>query len=80
MTILESIPFGNHYVGLRILRNSLLTSCMLSNSEAWYNITKAELSLLETVDVMLLRKILNAPCTMYKFWESQWWRISRIWH
>ena len=34
---------------------------MLFNSEVWYNVTKSELELLETVDVMLLRGILKAP-------------------
>ena len=34
---------------------------MLFTSEAWYNVTKAELELLETVDLMLLRGILKAP-------------------
>ena len=34
---------------------------MLFNSEAWYNVTKAELDLIETVDVSLLRGILKAP-------------------
>ena len=62
MTILDAFPFGSHYfeIGL-ILRDSLLTSSMLCNSEAWYNITKKEMELLETVDTTLLRRILNAP-------------------
>ena len=62
MTMLEGIPFGKHYfeVGV-ILRNSLLVSSMLFNSEAWYNITKAELDLFETIDLSLLRQLLNAP-------------------
>ena len=34
---------------------------MLCNSEAWYNLTISELNLLETVDEMLLRKLLNTP-------------------
>ena len=34
---------------------------MLFNSEAWYNVTSAEMDLLETVDLMLLRGILKAP-------------------
>ena len=34
---------------------------MLCNSESWYNITQAELDLLETVEVQLLRSILKAP-------------------
>ena len=62
MSILDSIPFGNKFFKVAIiLRNSLLTSSMLCNSEAWYNLTKAELNLLETIDVMLLRKVLKAP-------------------
>ena len=62
MTILEGLPFGKYYyeVGV-ILRNSLLVSSMLCNTEAWYSITTAEIELLETVDVQFLRKLLNAP-------------------
>ena len=62
MTILEGIPFGNHYFEVAImLRNSLLVSSMLCNSEAWYNVTAAEINLLETVDLQLLRAITRAP-------------------
>ena len=49
-----------------ILRNSLLVSSILCNSEAWFNITKAELDLIETVDLMLLRNILRAPKSVPK--------------
>ena len=67
MTILEGIPFGSHFfeVGV-ILRNSLLVSSMLCNSEAWYNVTNAEMDLLETVDLQLLRSILKAPISTPK--------------
>ena len=34
---------------------------MLTNSEAWYTVSKAELDYLETVDELLLRRILKAP-------------------
>ena len=34
---------------------------MLCNSEAWYNVTAAEINLLETADLHLLRAILRAP-------------------
>ena len=62
MTMLDGIPFGQFYFEVAlILRNSLLVSSMLCNSEAWYNITNTELNLLETIDLRLLRKILNAP-------------------
>ena len=60
--MLDGIPFGQYYFEVAlILRNSLLVCSMLYNSEAWYNITNSELNFLETVDLMLLRKILNAP-------------------
>ena len=49
-----------------ILRNSLLVSSMLCNSEAWYAVSKAELDLLETIDVQFLRQILRAPKTTPK--------------
>ena len=39
---------------------------MLFNTEAWYNVTKAELELLETVDVQFLRSVLKAPKTTPK--------------
>ena len=38
----------------------------MCNSEAWFNITKAELDLIETVDLMFLRSILGAPKTVAK--------------
>ena len=60
--MLEEIPFGKHYfeVGM-ILRNSLLVSSMLFNSEAWYNLTNAELDLFETIDLIFVRQLLKAP-------------------
>ena len=62
LTLLDGIPFGKyHFEAGVLLRNSLLVSSMLFNSEAWYNVSKSELDLLETVDVMLLRGILKAP-------------------
>ena len=62
ISILDALPLGNSYfeIGL-ILRDSLLTSSILCNSETWYNITKAEMELLETVVTLLLQRILNAP-------------------
>ena len=62
LTMLDGIPFGKQYfeVGI-ILRDSLLVSSILFNSEAWYNLTSAELDLLETIDLLLLRQLLKAP-------------------
>ena len=67
ITILEGIPFGKFYYEVAvILRDSLLVSSMLCNSEAWYNITNAELELLETIDLQFLRRILKAHKTTPK--------------
>ena len=65
LTILQGIPFGNYYFEVAlILRNSLLVSSMLVNTEAWYNITKSELNLLESIDIQFLKSVLKAPkCT-----------------
>ena len=59
MMMLEVIPFGKYFEVACILRNTLLVSSLLCNSEAWYNLTNSEVKLLESVDLMLLRKILN---------------------
>ena len=62
INILEGIPFGRLYFQVAILlRNSLLVSSLLCNSEAWFGLTKKELDLLETVDLAFLRNILMAP-------------------
>ena len=62
LTILEGIPFGEFYFEIAVvLRNALLVSSMLCNSECWYNVTKAELDLLETIDVQFLRRTLKVP-------------------
>ena len=59
---MDAIPFGKHYFEVVIiLRNSLLVSSVLFNSEAWYNLTEAELNLLETIDLMFLGQLLKAP-------------------
>ena len=61
MTVLEGIPFGKFYFETAmILRNSLLISSILVNSEAWYNLTNTEIRLLETVDVKLLQRTISS--------------------
>ena len=62
LSILDGIPFGQYYFEVAlILRSSLLVSSMLCNSESWYNITKAEINLLESIDLQFLRSILKVP-------------------
>ena len=67
LNILEGIPFGKLFFEVaKILRSSLLLSILLCNSEAWLRVSKPELELLESVDLMLLRRILEAPKTTPK--------------
>ena len=62
MMLLDGMPFGKYYFEIAmILRNCLLVSSVLNNSEAWYNLTNAELDYLETVDLMFLRNVLQTP-------------------
>ena len=62
LNILEGIPFGKLYFEVAmLLRNTLLVSSVLCNSEAWFNLTNPELNLLESIDLMFLRSLLKAP-------------------
>ena len=59
--MLDDLCLGDyHFEAANILRNSLLLSTLLSNSETWYNLTKKEISELESVDEMSLRNVLSA--------------------
>ena len=44
----------------KCIQKLLLLSTLLSNSDSWYNVTNKEIKELESVDEMLLRKILSA--------------------
>ena len=64
MQMLEELCLGKYFFETaNILRRSLLLSTLLSNSEAWYNLTKKDIENLEKVDEALLRKIFSAQCT-----------------
>ena len=61
ISILNQVPFGKHRIKAGLLmRDSMLLSAMLNNSEVWYGVKEAHYSELEEVDEYLLRKILNA--------------------
>ena len=61
MMMLEDLTLGDYYFeAANILRNALLLSSLLSNCDAWYNVTKKEISCLESVDETLHRKIFAA--------------------
>ena len=62
--MLNEISFGNSYFEVaNLLRHSLFLSSILLNSEAWYNVSQADIEQLEMVDQSLIRRILEAPCS-----------------
>ena len=63
MQMMEELCLGHYYFETaNVLRTSLLLSTLLSNSEAWYNVSKKEIENLEKVDEALLRKVFSAQC------------------
>ena len=62
MTKLEEVCFGHYHFQVAVIwRSTYLISSLLTNAEAWYNVTQADLEILESVDESLLRRILGAP-------------------
>ena len=62
MTKLEDICFGKYFFQVAVIwRNTYLISSLLTNAEAWFNVIQTDVTLLESVDESLLRRILEAP-------------------
>ena len=67
ISILQEIYFGKYYFDMAVtLRNSLLISTLLFNSESWYNVTNANIKVLEQKDERFIRHILNASSSTPK--------------
>ena len=61
-TILESVSFGYRYFEIaKILREARLINAVLTNGEVWYSLGNKEISDLQHVDYMLLRKVMAVP-------------------
>ena len=61
MEIMKSVFFGQYYFEVAlVLRNSLLLSSILLNSEAWINLSDKDIRALEQADEMLLSRILES--------------------
>ena len=59
--MLDELCLGSyHFEAGIILRNSLVLSSLISNSESWYNLTSRDISRLEEIDEQMLRKMLFA--------------------
>ena len=62
MSMVEKISLGRHYFKVAfLLRESIFLSSVLTNSEVWYGVTKADLEELEILDRSLLKRIFSAP-------------------
>ena len=67
MGILQDVYYGRYYFQVaKILRNALFLSSLLTNCEAWYNVSTVDRDLLEEADENLLRSILECPVTTPK--------------
>ena len=62
MSMVEKISLGRHYFKVAfLLRESIFLSSVLTNSEVWYGVTKADLEELEILDRSLLKRIFSVP-------------------
>ena len=61
-TMLNRVSLGHYYfeIGL-VLRDTILVSKMVYNSEVWYNVTDKQLTKLEQIDEMFFRRLFNLP-------------------
>ena len=67
MRILETISFGKSYFQIALrLREAIFLNGILTNSEIWYGLTRSEIEELESVDRLLLRRILSLPISTPK--------------
>ena len=62
MNMLEKVTLGSHYFRTAILlRESRFLNGILTNAESWYGLSSTQISQLESVDRLLIRKILGTP-------------------
>ena len=62
INMLEKVTLGSHYLETAmLLRNSIVISALLTNAESWHGLTIQQVNKLESVDKLLLRKILKTP-------------------
>ena len=67
VSMLNQVSLGHYYLEIAlIMRETMLISKLVSNSEVWYNTTKDQYSKLERIDEMFLRRIFNVPISVPK--------------
>ena len=67
LSMINRVSLGHSYFEIAlIMKESMLVSKLLSNSEIWYNITKDQYTKLERIDEMFMRRIYNVPISTPK--------------
>ena len=60
--LLEEIALGEHFMEIAILfRETMFVNGILTNAEIWYSFSESEIKEFESLDRLLLRKILQVP-------------------
>ena len=61
LAIANNIPLGQYRIEIGLkLRQTMLISAMLFNSEAWHDISDGKIKSLEVVDEHLIRSLVSA--------------------
>ena len=67
ISMLNQVSLGHYYFEIAlVMRETMLISKIVSNSEVWYNISKDQYSKLERIDEMFIRRIFNLPISVPK--------------
>ena len=62
LSILDGLCLGRHYYDTALMmRQAMLLSVLLTNSETWLRLTKKDMGKLEAIDRMFLRRIFQVP-------------------
>ena len=78
-SILNLTSLGHYHFEIAlILRESILISKLVFNSEVWYNVTKKQLEQLEQVDEAYFRRILNVAKTTPKAGLYMEWGVMPV--
>ena len=65
--MMSQVSLGHYFYEIAlIMRDSMLVSKLLSNSEIWYNMTKDQYIKLERIDELFFRRIFNVPISTPK--------------
>ena len=66
VNILEKVTLGSHFLKTAILlRGSVFLNGILTNAESWHGLSSTHIRQLESMDKLLIRKLLNTPVTTH---------------